>query len=598
MTGAKVVWQWVQPYRRQLVLAFLLVIVQAAIAVALPMLFGVGVIDNVLLNMGDPSLLGIVALAAIAIMLLKGLVTYGETYTMNYIGNRFIVDLRNDVYDHLLNLPLDFYSRRQSGEIVSRMTNDITVIQQAVAISVAEMAHYVLVLLGVISALFWLHWRLALVSLVVLPLAAWAISNFGVRIRGFSQRMHEKVGDMAALLNESIGALRVVKAFTMETFARRRFREANQNNFDMTMKAVQAQATLRPIVELILVSGMVLVLWVGGREVIGGHLSVGQLMSFLAYLGMLSQPVAGVTRQYSLLQQAGAAGDRLRQLLDVAPEPYVTQQLAELPSVTGRVALQGVSFGYEPGEPVLQNVDLVLHAGETVALVGPSGAGKSTLLNLVPRFYDPDEGAVLLDEYDLRHIDARTVRRQIGLVPQDPVLFDTSIAANIAAAKPTATMEQIKAAARLAYAHDFIETLPEGYETKAGERGANLSGGQRQRIAIARAVLADPRILLLDEATSALDAESEAAIHAALERIKAGRTVVLIAHRASTVRLADRIVVLDEGRIVQDGTHEQLVREHGVYNRLYAQLLGTDDAASATSTGPTAAAEPAAAASP
>lgn len=584
------VWQWLQPYRRQFALALVLVFIQAAIAVALPFLFGVGVIDNVLLNLQDAALLGLVALGAVLLMLFKGMVTYGEAYTMNYIGNRFVVDLRNRVYDHVLNLPLGFFSRRQSGEIVSRMTNDISAIQHAVAVSVAEMMHYVLVLIGIVGALLFLHWRLALVALLLLPLATWTISRFGVRIRSFGQGMHEKVGDMAALLNETVGALRVVKAFTMEGFARRRFREANQHNFDMTMKSVQAQATLRPVVELILVTGMVAVLWFGGREVIAGTLSVGQLMSFLAYLGMLSQPVGGLTRQFGLIQQAAAAGDRLRQLLETDPEPYAQESLPTLPPVSGAVQLRKVSFGYDEGEPVLRDVDLALAAGETVALVGPSGAGKSTLLNLIPRFYDPDEGAVLLDEHDLRGVDARTVRRQIGLVPQDPVLFDISVAENIAAGKPDATREQIEAAAKLAFADEFIRGLPDGYDTKVGERGANLSGGQRQRIAIARAVLADPRILLLDEATSALDTESEAAIHAALQRIKRGRTVVLIAHRASTVRLADRIVVMDEGRIVQDGTHDELVRRPGLYKRLYAELLeaAPPDGGSTAADGPAA----------
>lgn len=583
--SARVVWQWLQPYRGKFALALVLVVVQAAIAVALPMFFGVGIIDNVLLNMQDPALLGVVALAAIGVILLKGIVTYGQTYTMNYVGHRFVADLRGKVYGHLLDLPLDFYSRRQSGEIVSRMTNDIGAIQQAVSLSIGEMLHYVLILIGVVGALFWLHWQLALVSLVLLPLAAWALSKFGARIRAFGQRMHEKVGDMAALLNESVGSMRIVKAFTMESSARRRFAAANEHNFDMSMKSVQAQATLRPVVELILVSGMVLVLWVGGREVIQGKLSVGELMSFLAYLGMLSQPVGALTHQYGIVQQAVAAGERVGQLLDEPTEPHVTANLPPLPAATGHVTLQSVHFAYVPGEPVLRDVDLQLRAGETVALVGPSGAGKSTLLNLIPRFYDPDAGTVLLDGHDVRSVDARTVRRQIGLVPQDPVLFDLSVAENIAAGKPQATREQIEAAARLAFAHDFIEALPEGYETKAGERGANLSGGQRQRIAIARAVLADPRILLLDEATSALDTESEAAIHAALERIKAGRTVVLIAHRASTVRLADRIIVLDEGRVVQDGAHDELLRKPGLYRRLYAELLAVE---------PTDAAEPAA----
>lgn len=568
-----VVWQWLQPYRGRFSLALVFVVLQAAIAVALPLFFGVGIIDNVLLNMRDPSLLGWVALAAIGVIFVKGVVGYSEGYTMNYIGQRFVTDLRERMYDHLLTLPLDFYSRRQSGELIARLTNDVAAIQQAIALSIGELLHHLLILLGVLAALFWLHWQLALISLVLLPLAAFALNKFGVRIRSFSGRMHEQVGDMAALLGATIGAMRIVKVFTMESFMRGRFRRANEHNFEMSMKSVQAQVTLKPVVELILVSGMVAVLWVGGREVIAGQLSVGALMSFLAYLGMLSQPVSALTHHYGLLQQAAAAGERIGTLLAVEPEPHISEQLQPLPPMTGDIELQSVSFSYEPDTLVLQDIDLTVGAGEAIALVGPSGAGKSTLVNLIPRFYDPAHGTVRLDGRDLRDVDSRSVRRQIGLVPQDPVLFDMTIAENISVGKPAATVEQIEAAARLAYAHDFIKELPNGYATKAGERGANLSGGQRQRIAIARAVLTDPRILILDEATSALDSESESAIHAALQRIKTGRTVILIAHRASTVRLADRIVVLDDGRIVQDGTHDELVRRPGLYKRLYAELL-------------------------
>ncbi|REJ36864.1 MAG: ABC transporter ATP-binding protein [Bacillota bacterium] len=566
--------QWLKPYWGRLAFSLFFVVLQAVIALALPLLFGKGIIDYVLLEAREPRLLALVATGAVVLMVFKGLVVYAQTYSMNFVGQRVITDLRARVYDHLLKLPLDFYARRRSGELISRMTNDMAAVQQAVTMSIGEVVHYTLVLIGVLVAIFWLHWQLALISLIVLPLAALAVNRYGSRIRAFSARMHERIGDMAAVLAETIGAIRVVKAFTMEGLSRRRFQEANERSFVVSMKSVQAQAALKPVVELILVTGMVMVLWAGGREVLAGRLTVGELMSFLAYLGMLSQPVSALTHHFALVQQAAAAGERIGRLLQEQTEPQASAALKTLPRVAGRVEFEHVSFSYEPGTPVLEDVTFTIEPGETVALVGPSGAGKSTLVNLIARFYDPDSGVVRVDGYDLRTVDPRSLRRQIGLVPQDPVLFGISIAENIAVSRPNAGMEEVRRAAELAYAHEFITRLPAGYDTIAGERGASLSGGQRQRIAIARAILADPRILILDEATSALDSESEAAIHAALQRIRQGRTVIIIAHRASTVMLADRIIVLDRGRVVQQGTHQELVQRPGLYRRLYHELLG------------------------
>lgn len=598
MQNVSVVWQWLQPYRARFALAMVLVVLQAAIAVATPLLFGKGIVDHVLLDMQDASLLAWVAAGVIVLIFVKGIVTYTQTYTMNYIGLRLVATLRGNAYEHMLTLPLDYYGRRRSGEVISKMTNDMAVIQQAVTMSVADVIRYVLTLVGILAALLWLHWQMALVSFVVLPLATLAINTFGGRIRAFSKRFHEKVADMAALVGETVGGMRIIKAFTMERFVRDRFREANEQSFTASMKSVQAQATLKPIVELILVTGMVLVLWVGGTEVIAGRLTVGELMSFLALLGMLSQPVDALTHQYGLLQQAAAAGRRIEELLQARPEPQHVDVWAAggqlngasgaapfitLPRVDGHIQFENVTFGYDGDTPVLKDINLTIEPGQVVALVGPSGAGKSTLVNLMARFYDAQHGAVRVDGYDLRGVAPASLRRQIGLVPQDPVLFSMSVRDNIrvglgvegnaADVDGEKVDEAVRRAATLAHAHEFIVDLPAGYDTPAGERGANLSGGQRQRLAIARAIVGDPRILILDEATSALDTESEVAIHAAIDRIRAGRTVILIAHRASTVRLADRIVVLDGGRIVQDGTHETLVREPGTYRRLYSDLL-------------------------
>src|SRR5690606_34014534 len=442
----RVIGQWVRPYRGQLAVSLLLVALQAVIALAIPLIFGKGVVDYVLLQVQDPRLLAVVAAGAVALILFKGIITYAREYTLNFVGQRIVTDLRALLYDHLLKLPLDFYARRRSGELVSRMTNDMAAVQQAVSVSTGEILHYTLVLAGTLVAIFWLHWRLALIALVVLPLAALAVNRYGTRVRAFSARMHDRIGDMAALLSETIGAIRVVKAFTMEGLSRSRFREANERSFAVSMKSVQAQATLKPVVELILVTGMVLVLWAGGREVIAGRLTVGELMSFLAYLGMLSQPVSALTHHYALLQKAAAAGERIGSLLAHAPEPQGSAVLQSLPPIRGRVEFAGVSFGYGAGTPLLEDVSFVIEPWETVALVGPSGAGKTTLVNLIARFYDPSAGVVRIDGYDLKAVDPRSLRRQIGLVPQDPVLFGISIAENIAVSRPGADMAEIQRA--------------------------------------------------------------------------------------------------------------------------------------------------------
>jgi len=509
----------------------------------------------------------------------KGLFANGQLYATKSVGERAVADLREAIYAHVLRLPIGYFSRRRSGEVISRMTSDVSVIQQLVMVGIIEGLQHSIMLVGILAFIFYLHWQLALVSLVTLPLAATAVDRFGRRIRAHTARQQSQLGEVTSLLTESLAAIRVVKAFTMEKASRRRFREENERGFRASMRSAQAMATVFPVVELILMSGMGVVLWFGGREVVMGHLTLGELISFLTYLGMAARPVSSLTKTYSFLQQALAASARIRSLLAAEPEPQPSPDDVTLPRVRGEVSLEGVTFAYEPGEVVLHDVSLTVEPGEVVALVGPSGAGKTTLVNLLPRFYDPAEGTVRIDGYDVRQVNLQSLRDQIGLVPQETVLFAGTIADNIAAGRTDVTRAEIEEAARLANADEFIRRLPEGYDTMVGERGLTLSGGQRQRIAIARAILKDPRILIMDEATSALDVESERLIRDAMARIRRNRTTLIIAHRASTVRMADRIIVMDRGRIVQEGTHEQLMAVPGLYRRLYAEQLAEDAAA-------------------
>lgn len=567
-----------RPSLGALVAGIACLIVVAAIDLSLPLFFGKGVVDQVLLQAASPVLLSKYALGGILLFLVKGIFTYGQVYLMSYVGQRLVLNLRADTYRHLLRAPLSFHAQHRSGELISRVTADVGVIQNAISAGIGDLVQHSLSLVGILILIIYLNASLAVIALVSLPLAALAINGYGGRIRVYSGRLQERIADLTSILQESLEGIRILKAFRMEPMQKERFEHENERSFRASMKSVQAMATVTPVVELILVAGMMLVIWSGSRAVLAGRLTTGELISFMAYLGMATRPVGFLTRSFNLMQQAFAAWNRILSILDAPVEPAGDPQKAgcrRLGVIRGAVQFEHVYFSYPTGDPVLHDINFEAQPGEVIALVGPSGAGKSTLVNLIPRFYEATSGAVRVDGYDVREITLDSLRRQIGIVPQETVLFGMSVSANIAVGKDVA-FEHIRRAAEVANAHEFIMQLPQGYDTRLGERGATLSGGQRQRLAIARAVVGDPRILILDEATSALDTESEALVQEALARARENRTTFVVAHRLSTVRSADKILVLDKGRITESGTHASLIAGEGLYHRLYARTNGEE----------------------
>lgn len=559
----------IRPHLRMALAGLLCMLVVSATELLLPLIFGQGIVNEVLSPQSSMTRVTQLVLVLVGLMTVRGLFRYGRSYLLGYTAQRLVTDLRSQVHQKLQALSLDFHQRHRTGELVSRITFDTTQIQQGVANGVADLIAQLATLAGVAVMLVYLNVRMAAVSLVVLVVAGGAIQGYGRRIRHASQRVQERMADIAATLQEMLGGIRVVKAFTLQRRLQRRFDEENEAGFRAQMKSVQLEATITPVVELLTAIGVAAILWVGGWEILHQRMDAGEFMSFVGYLALVLGPVGGLSRTWTQLQQAAAASQRIFELLDEPERVVELPQPRRLRQCQGRVTFENVWFAYEPGQWVLQGIDLEVAPGERVALVGPSGAGKSTLINLIPRFYDPDRGVVRIDGIDVRELALEDLRGAIGLVPQETVLFGVSLRENLAYGRPDATWEEIVAAAKAANAHDFIVQLPHGYDTRVGERGATLSGGQRQRIAIARALLRDPRVLLLDEATSSLDAASERLVQEALERLMEGRTSVVVAHRLSTVVNADRILVIDGGRVVEEGTHAELMRLGGLYRELF-----------------------------
>ncbi len=560
---------FVRPYMGQLALAGVFLTLSSLVFLALP--WGVrNIIDSALVER-DAGLLNLVTGALVGILLLQTLFGFAQTYLLAYVGERVVADVRKSLYGHMSQLPLGYLNDRRTGELMSRITNDATLLQSNVTNNLPGVLGQAVILVGAIAIMLWTDWRLSLaIVLTLVPIALFG-RVFGGRLRRLSNQTQAELGDANAVLEETLAGVRVVKAYGREGYEAGRFGAAVDRAFHTAIRRARVRAVFVPVITLLGFGAVTFVLWYGGRQVLAGSLTPGELVSMLVYMLLIIGPIGTLTTLYSQLAEALGAAERIFEVLDEPVEPLGGAGGVALAQVRGKVELQDVRFSYTGDRDVLHDVTLTAEPGEVVAIVGPSGAGKTTLVNLIPRFYEPQSGEVRLDGYPVRSLALESLRSHISIVPQETLLFGASVRENIRYGRLDASDAEIEDAARAANADNFIRLLPDGYDTLVGERGVKLSAGQRQRVAIARALLRNGRVLILDEATAALDNESEALVQDALESLMRDRTTLVIAHRLSTVERADRIIVLDAGRIVEQGTHTELLNLEGLYYRLYTR---------------------------
>lgn len=508
---------------------------------------------------------------AIALFLVRGIFQFGQDTLMAKVALNIVLDLRRRVYIQLQNLNLDYFETAATGDLVYRLTEDIDRVGEVIHKLFHQFLPCTLQLISILGYMFYLNWQLTLTTLLIAPLMAILIGWFGERLLRFSRHSQTQISDLSSLLTEVFGGIRLVKAFAAEDYEIQRFLNAAEKNRQAKFATERIKAIQYPVVGFLEAMGIVLLFMLGGWQISQGNLTGGQFISFAAAVALIIDPINITTNNYNEFKQGQASVDRVFELMHLQPTIVESPTAIALPWVKGKVEYRKVCFSYPSGHPVLKELTLTAQPGEVIALVGSSGAGKTTLVNLLPRFYEPQSGEILIDGIDIQGVTLKSLRQQIGIVPQDTVLFSGTIAQNIAFGQVNYNLQDIESAAKIANAHPFISQFPEGYQTVLGERGVNLSGGQRQRLAIARAVLLDPRILILDEATSALDSESEALVQEALDRLMKGRTVFIIAHRLATVRGADRILVLEKGQVVEAGNHDTLMSQPSRYARFYAQ---------------------------
>ncbi len=561
--------QYVRPYRVRFVGGF-------ACSGMVAVLTGVyawlarPVLDGIFIEKNERLLL-ILPLALLAVAALKALFSYGVGYLMAYVGNRVVADIRQELFRQLIRMPIGFHDSNTSGRLVSRVVNDVGLMANAASSVVKDIFQNSLTFLAMVGVILYQDWKLAGMSLVVIPLAGLTTVRIGQRLKKLAASGQAQMGDMSSTLQETLAGIRVVKAFGREEAEAKRFHVRNQAVLATTLKANQVWSIGHSQMEVIGVISIAVIIWYGGYLVINGTMTPGAFFSFMAAMLLAYTPIRKLSGSNNLIQQALAAAERVFDVLDMKTEPVQVQGMVPLPGIHRAIEFQGVSLRYESQRiPALINVDLTIRPGEVIALVGSSGSGKTTLVSLLPRFYEPSEGRILIDGVPLDSYDLQSLRAHIGIVSQEIVLFDDTVRNNIAFGRTGASEAEIEQAAKLAYAQDFILRLSDGYESLIGERGLKLSGGERQRLAIARALLRDPPLLILDEATSALDTESERIVQLALANLMKNRTTLVIAHRLSTIQNADRIVVLDRGTIVETGSHEELLRRGGAYHRLHA----------------------------
>ena len=547
--------------------ALICTLVGTALNLAMPWLLKEA-IDRTLVQK-EYRLLGVLALSIVGVTILRGVFSFGQTYLSEYVGQRTIYDIRNAMYGHLQRLSFSFYDTAGTGQLMSRVTSDVDSLRRFLGFGGVHLVSSVLTFLGILIVCLRINWRLALVALSTSPFLVITVLRFSGKVRPAFMDIRQRFADMTAALQENITGVQVVKTFAREEYEVEKFSGRIEELRQKRLYISRLFASYFPFMNFIAGIGTAFILWYGGWQIIQGNLTLGELVAFNAYLMLLIGPIRMLGFIVSVCQMAIASGERIFEIIDTRSDVEESPNAIELPKLEGRVQFEDVSFRYGENDPVLRSVNLDVRPGRTVALLGATGSGKSTIINLIPRFYDPTEGRITIDGMDLRDLKLESLRRQIGIVLQETFLFSGTIRENIAYGRTDASLDEIVEVAKIANIHDFAESLPDGYDTKIGERGMTLSGGQKQRVAIARALLMDPRILILDDSTSSVDAETEHLIQQAMAALMEGRTTFVIAQRLSTVKNADQIVVLRDGEIVEEGTHDELLVLGGIYTDIY-----------------------------
>ena len=565
---------YLKPYWKLLLVSVFFMLLVSGSNLVVPWIIK-DVIDKVL-NDKDLAMLYLIIVAILVTFLIRAITTFGHRYLMGYIGQAVIRDLRNTLYHHLQKLSISYYDRRRTGDIMSNLTNDIAALQTAIVDNFIQLVQEGAIFIGSFVSMIYLQWKLTMLCLVIVPLVSYTIKFFGKKLHSSGRDVQERLADVTSMLQETIQGVRIVRSFNRGDFEEKRFNDINESSFKATVRSIRQQSQMTPLVEFLAAIAVCAIIWYGGASVIEGVMTTGELIAFLIYAINLANPTRRLAESFGNIQKSLAAADRVFAILDEKSEIQDKDGAKPIEVTEGLVEARHVAFAYEKENPVLTDLNFVARPGQTIAVVGPSGAGKTTIANLLPRFYDVTGGAICIDGVDIRDVTAGSLRDNIGLVPQDTLLFNTTIKENVLYGRLDATDEEVWDAIRAANAEKFIQGLPRGIDTKVGDRGLVLSGGQRQRIAIARAILKNPKILILDEATSALDTESEKIVQDALDKLMVGRTSFVIAHRLSTIKNADQILVLNHGVIEESGTHKELMEKKGLYYELYTMSQKND----------------------